>query len=168
MSRVKVVARIYGPRLMRRARKLPVDAQLLLDRALVDVADQAETFFKDHAPEDKGRLKRGITATPTATGVSIRVAAKDPETGYDYVGVTRFGHKVRRIRPIAGRTKSGRRIFRPGFLRLEIGGRVLYRTSVRGVVKKVDWVVPARAESRVYAREQMKQVGAEIARRWGD
>lgn len=167
MGRVRITARFYGPRLMRRAHRYPAEAQRMLDKALENSAEQAVTNFQTHAPELTRRLKRGITARPTATGFTVSVEAVDPETGYDYVGVTRFGHRVRRIRPVAGHTKSGKRVFRDGMLRFPLGGRILYRRSVRGYRPKGDWVVPARVETHEFARQEMKRVGAEIARMWG-
>jgi len=169
MGRVKITARFYGPRLMRRVRTLPVEAQRLLDDALRETSDEAVEFFKDEAPELSGRLKRGITARPTKTGYTITVKAVDPETGYDYVGVTRFGHKVRRIRPIERRSEgTGRRTFRDGYLVFNSRGRNWRLKSVRGVRVRQDWVRPARVRSHDEASRRMREVGREIAKRWGD
>jgi hypothetical protein len=166
MARVKVTARVYGPRLMARSKVFPAEAHRLLDDTLQDVADVSQDLFVTAAPEKTGRLKRGIETTRTGSGISLRITAVDPKTGFDYVGVTRFGHKVRRIRPIEGRTPSGKRRFRSGFLRFEYGGTVFFKRSVRGYKPKVDWVVAPRVETSNYARQAFRTFESEIARRW--
>lgn len=167
MARVKITARVYGPRLMARSKVFPAEVHRLLEDTLEDVSDQARNFFTTAAPVgETKRLRQGIDVQKTSAGVAIRISAVDPQTGFDYVGVTRFGHKVKRIRPIHGRSVSGRRQFRSGLLRFNIGGRTLFRRSVRGYRPKVDWVVSPRVETHTYARKQFKVFERELARRW--
>lgn len=82
--------------------------------------------YRRVAPKRSGRLAAQIHAQDNEVLSTVRSAA-----GYPYTGVTRFGHRPAvpdRIDPKRGRA-----------LRFTIGGRVVYRASVRRYHPAVDW-----------------------------
>lgn len=117
------------------------------------VAQGAVYIFRAHAPKRSGRLRKGIRAQQTGGAWVVRADARNPETGYDYVGVTRKGHRVRVIRPTQGKV-----------LRFVIGGRVLYRTHVKGYRPATDWAERAHAPVRRLARSGVVRLSQRIER----
>src|SRR4051794_9873618 len=69
-----------------------------------NVGDDAELIYQEAAPHRSGRLARGIRAISVGDEVVVSAVAVDPKTGFDYVAVSRFGHRKNVIRPV---TKSG-------------------------------------------------------------
>lgn len=138
---------------------------------LAEMSDELEDVFRFHAPEKSGRLRRGIHAIKVGDRLEVRAEAKDPESGYDYVWVSRFGHVTPRI--YAGRiarskfseaqyTKAGG--FRSRPLR---GARALntqygFFTSVRGFQPTRDWAEPAYNEAQVIANDLLEEMGGDI------
>lgn len=167
-----------------------------LAREVQRLTDDAVMIFQSYAPSGpSGRLGRGIRAT-SAQGRSsasgrfetgrqfvITATARSRE-GYDYVGVTRFGHRQRFIRPSLDRqpqsvidTRKPKRRFGHGetpadrrpALRIpsRTGGKPLYRNVVRGVVKTHDW---AEAGQRAVDKEldlAAKRLAHNLTRRFG-
>src|SRR3954466_8881072 len=70
-----------------------------------NVGADAELIYQAAAPHRSGRLKAGIRAIPTGDSVTVTARAVDPDSKFDYVAVTRFGHRKEIIVPVA---KSGR------------------------------------------------------------
>lgn len=151
----------------------PSDADL--DRALNEtmrgVGEDAELIFQAHALYQSGRMARGIKSEVQPNQVVVTAVARDPQTGYDYVGVTRFGHRKAYIEPRADRaratvmlTGSRRGTVRRGnaSLRFVIGGRVLYRRRVRGFHPAVDWAETAMPQVNQAAEHAMKTLGHRI------
>lgn len=60
-------------------------------QSMDELADESDADFTTFAPELSGRLHRGIVAFPAGDGYVISAEAIDPETGFDYVPVSRFG-----------------------------------------------------------------------------
>jgi hypothetical protein len=133
-------------------------AQLPADtlEAQREIGKQAEVAFAAFAPHRSGRLSRGMSSTTAGGTVTVRDEARNPATGYDYVGVTRFGHRVARIYPkhrsfgaavISTKNRRGGETLTHGYdsfnsqaaLRFVIGGRVLYRKSVAAYHPDHDW-----------------------------
>jgi hypothetical protein len=102
------------------AERLPGEAA----DAIQGLGDDAELIFAAHALRRSGRMARNITAEGAGLRVAVTVHARNPETGYDYVGVTRFGHRVARIYP--KRAKALRTPWGP-------------RASVAGFHPATDW-----------------------------
>ena len=92
------------------------------------IAGFAAPMYRSAAPKDTGRLRRGIRAESRNGDGVVTVDARS-DKGFDYVPVTRWGHRKDVIRPVNGQA-----------LRFTIGGRVLYRASVRGYKPTRDWV----------------------------
>lgn len=130
---------------------------------------ESEVIFGAHVPIRSGRALRGISSDALGAGVTVTDFAKNPETGYDYIGVTRFGHRVARIFPKhsasnASTLASGKR--KQGALRFSIGGRVLYRASVAGYHPASDWARDALPEVEVAAQGVATRLGRKIESRF--
>lgn len=144
-----------------------------IEKAVGGVADDAELIFQAFAPRASGRLARGIRAIKAGKVALVFVRARDPRTGYDYVAVTRFGHRRSRIRPRSDRapasvvaTGSGRATGGQAALRFTMGGRVLYRRSVRGFKPRGDWAEKAEPQIQVILGDAASELGQDIAVKW--
>lgn len=136
-----------------------------------EIAQAAETVFQSHAPFKTGRLIRGIAAQMHGSEAVVTADAKNPETGYDYVGVTRFGHKVARIEPRSDRAEatvlaSGKKraTGHKAALRFTIGGRTLYRHSVAAYHPDSDWAEDAMPEVEAEAQIVVSRLGRRLER----
>jgi hypothetical protein len=125
-----------------------------MEWAVGETARGSVRLFRAVAPQDTGRLERGILASISGKSARITARARDPETGFDYVAVSRWGHRVGRIYP-----KPPNRA-----LRLTIGGQVLYRTSVKGYRPGSDWAARPLSQIRVLAGAIVSEAGRRIAR----
>lgn len=139
-----------------------------LARAVEETADDAVLIFAAFAPRGRsGRLGRGIRYVSAqgrlssgrfATGrqFAIIASARTAE-GFDYVGVSRFGHRQSFIYPRHDRapasvvsTRKPRRegVTSGGQPALRIpsrnGGPPIYRNRVRGIKRSVDWAETAQ------------------------
>jgi hypothetical protein len=144
-----------------------------LDRVLFDairgVGDDAELAFAAHARHASGRMARGVKAHTRGQVVEVVVFARNPIGGYDYVGVTRFGHKTEFITPRADRhvayvidTKRKRQRGRRATLRFVIGGRVFYRQKVKAFHPDHDWAEDAMPQVRDSADRAMQRIKRKI------
>lgn len=131
--------------LRRMSEKMPGEMQ----RTMVFLGEVTEPIYAQVAPRRTGRLARGIRATTVGLVMVVRAVARNPETGYDYVGVTRFGHRVSRIYARSAQA-----------LRFTVGGQLLLRKSVRGYHPASDW-----AERGHRAADQAAEIAA---RRFGE
>lgn len=108
------------------------------------LARHAEDVYRSFAPEDSGRLRDSIDArvflgNASAPQVTVYARALDPTNNFDYLDVTRFGHRRTFIEPrrarmlkvhYAGRDRSG-------------DGPYVLRPHVSGAVVASDWVEDA-------------------------
>lgn len=122
---------------------------------LDDWSSTGVQILQEHAPVGRTRrLHRGIKARKRGNNrVDITMHAVNPLTGFDYVNVTRFGHRVAYITPTEGR-KSLK-------LRLTDGGTV-YRRKVRGVEVTHDWAQDGMDEIRAYGQLVARGVKREL------
>lgn len=143
-----------------------------------EIGEDAEVIFAAHAPKgESGRLFRGIKARTIGEDIVIEATARDPESGYDYVGVTRFGHKVLKIYPgrVARSTASAVRITSHGAVRqrqtfVSRGSFALKtpwgpRAWVRGYKPATDWAEQGQSEVELLASVAMQRYANDIARR---
>lgn len=142
-----------GKRLARALIRASAATDTELQRAVRDTANRSVVIFRGQAPRRTGRLHRGIAAHIRGNSALVTAHARNPETGYDYVGVTRFGHRVARIRPKTA-----------GALAFQIGGRTIIRASVRGYRPKQDWADRALPAIALYARGALRGAGERILR----
>lgn len=143
MARGKAIFRASTRGAGRVGRKLSRTAQALnsdLRTELRALSERAEETFRDYAPEESGRLREGIEAVPSRRaeiGYEIHAEARNPDDGFDYVAVTRFGHRtgLRWIYPSRSRALR---------LRERSFGRVIYAGRVRAYHPSRDWAEVAR------------------------
>ena len=154
----------------------------MIDRDMAEsarnVGDDAELIYQAAAPVRTGRLKAGIRAVSVGDEVVVTARAVDPDTGFDYVAVSRFGHRKRLIVPVAKggnarksrtvkRGASGRFITRGlGYLRFASRGRTWVLPSVRGFRPRGDWVDRAWPSVKSAADSELEQTGNKIEVRW--
>lgn len=145
------------------AERLPRDTL----EAQRELGRRAEVIFGAHAPHRSGRLIRGISSSVLGGKVIVKAEARNPESGYDYVGVTRFGHKVARIYPkgTSGSVLANGKA-KKGALRFSVGGKVLYRASVAGYHPASDWADDALPEVRGAAQTVAARLGRQIEARF--
>lgn len=149
--------------------------RLELRSAISDTATDAEVIFAAHALRNTGRMARGVRAVVAGDSAIVTVEARNPQTGFDYVGVTRFGHRSRNITPThppkAARfyPKTAKAFPLPfGFRRSITGFAALkmpfgYRRSVRGFHPSRDWAEGAMPEVQKVADERLGKLGREFA-----
>lgn len=152
------------------------DIRRILDDDSVtrEVGDEAVTIFQRHALVDTGRMAGGIHVEGSDP-LLIAVDARDPETGYNYVGVTRKGHRHDKIRPRARRTGSvgrnpasvikTRKLRRHGW-RAALKTPYGFRWWTRGFHPSSDWAERALPEVKDAADQHMDRLGFRVARRW--
>ncbi len=137
------------------------------------VGQGAVLIFRGYAPRRSGRLRRGIRLLSTGGAFTVRADARNPATGYDYVGVTRFGHRLRIIRPrgdraaasvvATGRARAGGR---QAALRIVMpGGQVIYRRQVKGYRPAHDWAARAHRPIRRLAESNLVRLATTVERR---
>ena len=142
-----------------------------------NIGDDAELILQARAPRRSGRLARGIRAVSTGEQVFVTAVAVDPKSQYDYVAVTRFGHRKDRIYPVNKRgkvrksrsrklTKAGVR--RQGTLVFESRGKKWFFHSVRGFKPAGDWVERAWPEIQVSVATELKKTGNQIEVAWAE
>lgn len=176
MAEIAIKARSVGAeavlrRFVTASNSLPHDTL----EAQRELGRQAEVAFAAHAPHRTGRLIRGIASVVLGGKVIVKDEARNPSTGYDYVGVTRFGHKVARIYPkhrysafvVASkqRRKSARTTGRAA-LRFTIGGRTVFAASVAGYHPATDWAEDALPEVQAQAQAVATRLGRKIEARF--
>lgn len=144
--RVKHINRL-SPTLVKLGRQVDAVEARVLREAHRDAVD----IFKEHAP---GRIADGVIVVGRGSEVEIFAYAKDPLSGYDYVGVSRLGHKKAVIKPRRDRSaasvlatgkprKSGKS--KKATLRIPLkAGGFIYRQSIKGYRPKVDWAEVAQ------------------------
>lgn len=132
---------------------------------------EAQIIFVEEAPKDTDDLSERIVAVPffgraSRPRVSIRVRpdVEGHETPHNYLDVTRFGHRKRRITP---RRATALAVHPAGHRNPHI---VLYRSSVSGVPGEKsrwrgDWVVPAAERADRIADAAERRLGRRIESR---
>lgn len=142
-------------------------------RAQRELADDAEIIFASFALFQTGRMARNIHTVQDGKELTIETEARDPQTGFDYVRITRFGHRTYRIVPKARavadvlatgrRRKKGHR----AMLRwVQTDGNVIYRHSTRGFHPVKDWASEALPEIRTRAQSRMGTLARRIEVAW--
>lgn len=123
-----------------------------------DYVEEAEEIYAGHAPEDSGNLIEGIRATDYGDfSVGVEVTAEDPESGYDYVDVTRFGHATDPIMPVNGGKVLDTKL-RPN----------RFQSYTKGVEVSTDWVSDAETELDELMDQYREELADEIEDDWGE
>lgn len=140
-----------------------------LHESVKDVAEDSELIYGAFALKDTGRMSRGVKAKVAGSGAVVTVHARDPESGFDYVAVTRFGHNTAKIVPKHS-AKSGRYLapipgVGPRWVQKKAALMTPFgpRASVRGFHPSGDWADKAWPQVKANADARMNRAGAAIA-----
>lgn len=138
-----------------------------------EVADDAELIFSAHALHgETGKLSRGVTSRAVGDAIFIEVHAKS-KAGFDYVAVTRFGHRKQWIVPkhppkaarFYPKTAQAFPLPAPYGFRSSIKGFAAlqtpfgFRRRVRGFKPKRDWAAAALPEVQREAQTKLVTFG---------
>lgn len=144
-----------------------------LIRTQRELAADAEIVFASFALHRTGRMGRNIHTVHAGMSFEIVTEARNPETGFDYVRITRFGHRTYRIvpkRPFAASvvaTHGKRSKGRIAALRwVATDNTVIYRHSSKGFHPVRDWAAEAIPEIKVFADRRMKGLARRIEIAW--
>lgn len=154
MATVDFTARFVGAGRVAVQLRRAADAVDAETREAVREAGEESVFiFAVKAPKGRTRrLSKGIRSRVRGGTATVVSTARSRE-GFAYTGVTRFGHRVRFIRPrhaapegryIAPIPGVGPRwVAKTAALRFRIGNRVVFRAKVRGYRPTHDWAEDA-------------------------
>lgn len=140
-------------------------------RILQEFGHEAVRTFKVWAP---GRLGEAVRLYDVGEGrKEIRVYARNK--GYDYVGVTRFGHRTKVIKPTRRTRRGAQSVIstrRPkrqagkgkgAALRIQSRfGGVYYRHSIPGYDPEYDWAERAQDEINLRIKNRMDKAAREF------
>lgn len=148
--------------------RLSADLLPEVQEAQRGMADDAEIVFAAFAPKGSSRVARSIHTTQFGWALEVVADAKNPTSGYGYVGVTRFGHKMQYIYPRKDRksarvlsTRRSRQRGTQAALRLEINGIVLFRRRIKAYRPVADWA----EEAMPTIHREAQQVGQRLGER---
>lgn len=151
----------------------PADLDREIMRAQRELADDAEIIFASFALHRTGRMARNIHTVQSGKELTVETEARDPQTGFDYVRITRFGHRTFRIVPkrqfAASVIATGQRRAKGhrAMLRwVQTDGGVVYRHSSRGFHPVRDWASEAIPEIRIRAQSRMGALARRIEVSW--
>lgn len=122
-------------------------------------------------PENEGTLESSLRSVffTQASRVQVTITASAKRDGYDYTGVTRFGHRVSVIRPKRKRQVAAKRVGRTAWLTVFFGRprseRATLLPQVRGVRVQQDWAELARDEISDIIDRAQAEMGRNVASR---
>jgi hypothetical protein len=138
-----------------------------------ELAADAEIVFASFALHRTGRMARNIHTVVAGKDLLVETEARDPISGFDYVRITRFGHRTYRIvpkRPFAATivaTHGKRSKGRTAALRwVQTDNTVIYRHSTKGFHPTRDWASEAIPQIRVVAERRMRGLARRIELAW--
>jgi hypothetical protein len=145
-----VGARRLASRMQRAAAELPA---IMAEEMRGRLSPALVRAYRVFAPRRSGRLRGNIASRVGGTTLQVESTARSDQ-GYPYTGVTRYGHRVKRIYP--RRAKA---------LRFVIGGRVVFASSVRGYSPTHDWAQDAHPGARREVATAGRVIGHRVAER---
>jgi hypothetical protein len=179
---IKIVANPRGVQGVLRS-FIAADAALPGDtlEAQRELGRRSEIAFGAHVPVKSGRALRGIGSGLLGAVVTVTDYARNPQSGYDYIGVTRWGHG--KIEPkhrgfgaqvIATKRRRGGETLTHGYdsfqspsaLRFSVGGSVVYAKYVREWRPASDWAEDALPEVQAQAQIVASRLGHRIEARF--
>lgn len=136
--------------------KLERRTQDRINARMRSLSRRALPVIRAAAPKDSGRLRSGIESRLffRAHEVRLTFGATAIRDGFDYVAVTRFGHRVAYITP---KKKKVLKVSINGR-----GGRRIFRRSVSGYRPLHDWAQIAAAEAGVVADQEVEGLSRDI------
>lgn len=155
-------------------------AQRAIGESVRRVTRAHEKLLKAHSPSR--RIARTIQAHPDESrpgrvAFNIVIEAHDPDTGYNILPITRFGHRTKIIRPRADRGRAtviatsaprGPEGDFPGEKKQtalafrDRHGRLIFRHYVKGVTHPTDWVAEAFREGKPVVKAEAARLGRQI------
>lgn len=134
------------------------EVQNRINRTMRTLEKVLPMTFKSLAPRDTEELVDSIEGVAffRANAVRVSVRARAVRDGFDYLPVTRYGHRVAEIR---NKTKRAMTVYPKG----RHGRRVL-RTKVRGYRPASDWVDVATRASDPFIDHEVQRLGRDIER----
>jgi len=145
-----VGARQIAGRMQRAAAELPA---IMASEMRGRLSPALVRTYRPFAPRRSGRLRGNIASRVGGTSLQVESTARSDE-GYPYTGVTRYGHRAKRIYP--RRAKA---------LRFVIGGRVVFAASVKGHTVDHDWAQDALPGARHQVAAAGRIIGRKVAER---
>lgn len=149
------------------------EVEYLTDKAMRQIGEDAEIIFAAHALKKTGKMARNVKSNKAGDEVLVTVEARNPRDGFDYVGVTRFGHKQAFIRPDPRRaaasvisTMGARQTGDRARLRFAYQGRIVYAKRTRAFHPPSDWAQRAIPEVAASARMTLSRLGQTFKERW--
>lgn len=130
--------------------------QPILIDTFAGLSRDALRITRAYAPHRSGRLERGLKARVRSYGgrVVVEVVSEArSDTGYDYLPVTRFGHRAAFIFPVKAKA-----------LRFYVGGQLVFRRFVRGYRPTRDWVDDAFRAVEIELDRASAEIGRKIDR----
>jgi len=117
-----------------------------LEQSVSDIGQAMKRVYRFWTPKQSGRMQKGIGVRKAGRAVvEITVSAVDPDTGFNYVAVSRFGHRVTTIQPVTA-----------NILKLNLyGGFWTFAPEVKGYRPKYDWV-----EEAFYSAQEVAETHA--------
>jgi hypothetical protein len=128
----------------------------LLDEFAGRLAPESTRTVRAYAPHRSGRLERGLQGRVRSYGgrISIEITSTArSDAGYDYLPVTRFGHRKAIITPVHARA-----------LKIQTPEGVIFRKSVRGYRPDHDWVESAFRDLEDELDRAAERIGRTIDR----
>jgi hypothetical protein len=132
-----------------------------------ELRGKIEDTFKQYAPSDRGEaggikqhLKAALEFQRGQPGIAVRVSARDPESGFDYLEVTRYGHRKMVIFPTSGRKSLA--VHYAGHRNPHI---VEFRPYVPGATPDSDWVEDAQPQADRQVADAALRLGTRIETR---
>lgn len=113
----------------------------IIERHMETAGDLMLKHFQKKAPKDTGHLRRGMSWSKAGRlTIQIQGQALDPDTGFDYFPISRFGHQTHLIVP-------SHSFLGVGVLRWEVGensqfgdaGNIVWSQWSRGFHPIGDW-----------------------------
>lgn len=132
--------------------------QARITRTMRIIQRELPVFFEKEAPRDTGELARSIKGIiffrAQFQRVSIEVSAQ--REGFNYLDITRFGHRTPYIIPRRKRAMT-----------VHVDGRhnpPILRRRVRGYTPSGDWVRRGYREAAPFLDKQFRELGRDIQR----
>lgn len=166
-------------RTSRRLSRAEQGMQLRIEEAIHELRQPIERIFEIRSPSSgiAGGLFAQPVRTPGRVGFELVSTYRDKFTGYDPLGVTRFGHRKKVIRPRADRAPSsviatsaprgptpqfkgekGQTALRfPG-----PAGGAIFRHYAAGQTRRTDWVEDANVEARAVISREADRLGRKV------
>jgi hypothetical protein len=124
-----------------------------MEQSISETAEALKRVYRFWAPKRSGRLQKGIRAFKSGKAqIDMVVTGVTSESGYNYVAVTRFGHRAATILPKNNLV-----------LKLDLGhGFWTFAPQVKGYNPEFDWVEEAFFTAQAVAEHHAKALSTRL------